>query len=302
MENEKSKFNFAATFSLAILLIYSYFSFLGLVYWRQGELLLPSVLTLAFILIVVGCIIVMSISKATRWKNKGLIGQCFFGLIIFVAFVVSAIPFTNFMGVLEKRDDIKKEISSSFIAAEGLDSAYTDYVNNRMENYRASLYEATNSKRIRPSVYNELIGGAAGSTDEEKITNLVSALRGKLIPDSMQVVMDKRLEWLKSSSQMSILNIKLPANIQKISNEVSNWTMNFKDLSSLIFNGERASGFEYQDYNTRIQTVTSFYTNLHKPSFFALLCAVIGFAVMLLPYFMTLESNAGKESNDKPYE
>lgn len=296
MENEKTKFNYAATFSLAVLLIYTYISFLGLVYWQQGDLLLPSLLAIGFVLIVIGCLIVMSISKATRWKNLGTIGQCFFGFIILVAFVISAVPFTNFMGVLERQDEIKEEISSSFIAAKQLNVAYSDYANTRIENYKSSLFEASNSKRIRPSIYNELIGGVAGSTDEQKIKNLSSSLENKLKPDSMQVIMTKRLEWLEASSQMSVLNIKLPSNIVKISNEVSNWTLNFKELSKVIYNGEKASEFEYQDYNSKIQTVTSFYTKLHKPSFFALLCSLVGFCIMLLPYFMTLKSNAGKKS------
>ena len=302
MENEKTKFNFAATFSLAILLVYSYISFLGLVYWRQGDILLPSVLTLGFVLIVIGCLVIMSISKATRWKNLGTIGQCFFGLIILAAFVISAVPFTNFMGVLEKQDEIKNEISSSFAAAKQLNVAYSDYARNRLDNYTSTLYEASKSKAIRPSIYKELIGGAAGNSDEQKIKNLSTSLQGKLLPDSMQAIMNKRLEWLEASSQMSVLNIKLPSNLVKISDEVSNWTQNFKDLSEVIYKGENASEFEYKDYDSKIQAITSFYTELHKPSFFALLCSFIGFGIMLLPYFMTLKSNAGKESNDLMYE
>lgn len=302
MDNEKTKFNFAATFSLAILLIYSYITFLGLVYWRQGEIFLPIVLTIGFISIVIGCLIVMSMSKATRWKNIGTIGQYFFGFIILVVFVISAVPFTNFMGVLEKQDEIKTEIDSSFVAAKQLHVAYTEYANKRIDNYKNSLYEASNAKTIRPSVYNELLSGAAGNSDEEKIKNLTKSLQEKLMPDSMQVIMDRRLNWLEASSKMSVLNIKLPSNIVKISNEVSNWTHNFKDLSKVIYNGEKAMEFEYVDYNSKIQIITSYYTELHKPSFFALLCSLIGFGIMLLPYFMTLKSNAGKESNHLMYE
>ncbi len=303
MDNGKTKFNFAATFSLVVLLIYAYISFMGLVYWRQGDLLLPSVLTLGFILIVIGCLFVMSISKATRWKEFGMIGQCFFGLIILVAFVISAVPFTNFMGVLEKQDEIKTEINRSFLSAKQLNDAYTEYVNKRIAGYKEALSEASASKSIRPSVYNELLGGASGSSDEQKIVNLSNSLQQKLAPGSMSVIMEKRLAWLEGASQMSVLNMKLPSNLVKISKEVSNWTDNFRQLSKVIYKGENTSEFEYQDYNSKIETVTAFYTELHKPSFPVLLISLLGFGIMLLPYFVTLESNAGKRSNnDKMYE
>lgn len=302
MDNKKNKFNFAASFSLTVLLIYSYVSFLGLVYWQQGDIVLPSVLTLGFILIVIGCLIMMSISKATRWENIGTIGQCIFGLIILVAFFFSAVPFTNFMRVLEKQDEIKAEINSSFVAAKQLNTAYTEYANKRIADYKASLNEASASKKIRPSVYNEMLAGASGASDEQKISNLSKSLQQKLEPDSMNIIMEKRLTWLEASSQMSVLNIKLPLNLVKISNEVSNWTDNFNKLSKVIYNGEKASEFEYKDYDSKIESVTAFYTELHKPSFLTLLISLLGFVIMLLPYFMTLKSNAGKESNDLSYE
>ena len=302
MSNGKTKFNFAATFSLAVLLIYSYISFLGLVYWRKGEIMLPLALTLGFIFTVLVGIFIMSISKSTRWKNIGTFGQCFFGFIVLIAFILSSLPFTNFMGVIEKRDGIKEEISKSFTAAEELRDAYTSYAKARIENYKSKLYEASVSKQIRPIEYQGLMAGAAGQNDKQKIENLARSLQAKLMPDSMDIVMKRRLDWLEKSSQMSILNMKLPANIEKINNEVADWTQNFKDLSTVVYNGEDAQEFEYQAYDSQIQKATSFYTELHKPSFFALICSFVGFAIMLLPFFMAQKNNAGKVSDNRQYE
>lgn len=302
MDNEKTKFNFAAVFSVAVLLIYTYISFLGLVYWKQGDLLIPFAIALGFVLLVLVCLYVMSIAKATRWKSYSILGQGFFGLIILAAFLLSAVPFTNFMRVLEKQDEIKSEIKSSFDSAKQLDDAYAGYAKNRIDNYKSSLIKASEAKSIRPSEYKVFLEGAAGNTDEEKTQNLVNSLTSRLLPDSIKIIKDSRLSWLEQSSKMSVLNMKLPSNIVKICAEVSNWTENYRNLSSTIYNGEDASAFDFPDYNSKIKTVTDFYTKLHKPSFFAIICSIICFIIMLLPYLMTLKSNAGKSSNDKMYE
>ena len=107
----RSKFNFAAVFSLMVLLGYSYLMFMGLVYWREGSIAVPLLITIGFIALVVACLVIMCMSRATRWKRIGSIGQAIFGTIILLAFIASAIPFTNFMDVVASQNRFSEEIN-----------------------------------------------------------------------------------------------------------------------------------------------------------------------------------------------
>ena len=103
---ENTKFNFASVIAIMVLLVFSYITYLGLVYWRGGEFLFPILLTLAFFILVMVCVYVMCLSKATRWKRMGKIGQIFFGFIVLLTFIGTAFPFTNFLRVIEDSERI----------------------------------------------------------------------------------------------------------------------------------------------------------------------------------------------------
>lgn len=316
---ERSKFNFAAVFSLIVLLVYSYITFLGLVYWRNGDILLPLGLTLGFMVIIVVCLLIMCAAKATRWHRIGMIGQVLCGLIIFATFIASAIPFTNFMRVVEKQDTIAQEISNTLDAARNIDKSYIDFANKRINYYKERLEFVSNGKSIRPSEYNECMGRASGESDKEKIENLAKSLKMKLLPDTITVVQNHRQEWLQSASNMSVWNVMLPANIVKINKEVNEWTENYIKLSSVVYMGEESEVnkepevnnrplssvddmneeskfFTYEEFNNNLSTLISFYTELHKPTFMALVLALLGFTIMLLPYITTESSLAGATS------
>jgi len=302
---DKSKFSFAAVFSLIVLLGYSFITFLGLVYWQNGNLLFPILITLGFIALVVGCLYVMCMSKATRWKKIGLVGQISFGVIILLAFLASAVPFTNFMRVAEKEKTIIQGIENTFASAKNIDDDYQQYAKQRIENYKSKLQLVSAGRSIRPSEYDECMGGAAGQTDEQKIANLSQSLQNKLLPDSMNVIQQHRQEWLGKIKDMNVWNVMLPANIQKIKEEVSGWSNNYSQLSQVMYKGEEALPYEYQQFDNQLESVTSFYTELHLPTILAVALAILGFAIMLLPYFVTQGDLAGARSvkeDEKYYE
>lgn len=292
----RSKFSFAAVFSLMVLLAYSFLMFMGLVYWRGGSLGLPIGLTLGFIALVVTCLTVMCMSRATRWKRIGTIGQCIFGFIILLAFIASAVPFTNFMDVVAQKSKFNQEINNVLNSARGLDRSYEEYTERRLDNYRSRLTEISNNRDEYAAEYRQLLAGAPGNTDERKIDNLVSSLRRKLVADSVVQITRERQQWLESSADMSVWNLMLPTNMAKINEEVSNWTLMYTNISDVSYRGEHAAPFQYPEFNTELTTLTRNYTTLHAPSVLAILVALLCFAIMLLPYMLTERDVAGRVS------
>ena len=298
---EKSKFNFAMVFSLLVLLVYTFITFLGMVYWQNGKIVLPIILALGIFLLVSFCVVVMCKAKATRWKRIGLIGQIIFGCIILATFIFSAAPFTNFLYVLGHEDEVTKEINTVMESAKDLDEKYTSYANKRLDDYKARLNLVSRGKDIRPSEYEELLGIAIGDDDDEKIDRLASSLERKLLPDSLANIKIERENWLLSASNMSVWNVMMPSNIDKINKEVGKWVNNYTGLSTTFYRGEEAESFNYPQFNTSLKNLTDNYVKLHMPSILAIIVSLICFFIMLLPYWMTTGDVAGNESG-KLYE
>jgi len=296
---KQSKFSFAAVFSLMILLGYAYFAFMGLVYWKEGDIILPSILTAAFIAVVLLCLTIMCKSRATRWKRIGGIGQIVFGTIIFAAFIVSAVPFTNFLDVLAQQKKFSSEIDNVLESAQQLDADYQEYVDQRLENYEEALRLVSRGKEMNPSEYESLLGNAAGSTDDAKIRNLSKSLKRKLVPDSIAEVQEERQYWVGTANHMSVWNIMLPRNIAKINERVEGWSVNYTKLSDFSYAGEDTEPFVFEEFDSDLSTLTSRYTKLHLPSALAIIVSLLCFAIMLLPYFMTERDVAGRTSKGK---
>lgn len=291
MENTETKFTSALVFCLMVLLGYSYIAFLGLLYWKDGELGLPIGLTIGFMAVVLGCLFVMCISKATRWQGIGRAGQIVFGLIILAAFIASAFPFTNFMRVIENKSAIYTEIENTIKAASSLDESYLSYANERFSQYKSDLKSIDYEEK-----YSICVQGAYGETKSDKIENLKNSLSEKLLPAGMSTIQKSRQDWLKKASGMSVWNLKLPSNLLEIQGVVNKWINNYIDLSSISYMGDTGSAFSYNEFNDQLGKVTAFYKKFDKPSFLAFTLAIVCFLIMLLPYFMTDQSMATAQS------
>ena len=283
-------------------MVFSYITFMGLAYWRGGELFLPILLTLAFFILVMVCVYMMCLSKATRWKRNGKIGQTFFGLIVLLAFIGAAFPFTNFLRVIEDSEGISQKVSSACDAAKDLDSAYAKYANERLESFKSNLALIAKGKNINPSLYQECLGGASGATDTEKIAGLEKSLKNKLLPGEMMTIVQERHEWLNSARYASVWNPLTPSNIRKIDEQVNGWMDNYKDISSVTYKGEDAKAFVYDEFSSQLSQLTETYRIFHRPKFFALIISLLCFVIMLLPYFVTEKDVAGNISGKELYE
>ncbi len=285
---QKSSFNFATVFSLMVLLVFAYIAYLGMVYWRQGDQTLPILLSISLIVVVSLCVFIMCKSKATRWRNVGRVGQWVFGFIVLVAFVAGSVPFTNFLRVLSDSDHIKQMVNTTCDKAIGIDADYEAYVDQRVANYRNSLSRIASGKANRPSDYQLCMGKAPGATDEQRIGNLAKSLRSRLLPDSAANVISERHKWLERAKNENVMNPLTPANVNKVSSCVDNWVVNYRELSKVSYQGEEnVPEFQVTAFDNSLKTLIQTYSSLKAPSIVALIIALICFAIMLFPYWIT---------------
>ncbi len=282
-----NKYNFAWVLSLVTLIGFSYFTFMGLDYWQGGKLLLPIVIILTILIIIPGCVYVMCMSKSTRWQKIGKIGQYVFGGIVLLVMLFAACPFTNFLGVVESQDELVDGVKNTCKAAVSLDDTYKAYVDKRVADYKSSLELISKGKNSNPTQYKECIEGASGSDDKEKIENLTKSLRNKLLPEDTQSVADVRHDWINQSNSIVVWNPLAPANIEKISDEVSGWTADYDSLSNIAYKGEETQPFLYKEFDNQLAQLTSTYREFHLPSILSVLITLVCFMIMLLPYFVT---------------
>lgn len=295
------KFSFSLVFSIVILLAFSYITFLGLVYWKAGNLSTPMLITVGLVAIVLLCVIIMCKAKETRWKGIGNFGQILFGFIVLASFLLASIPFTNFLRVRHDKGNISEKVNEACEAAIAMDEAYVNYVEQRLFDYQDNLYLKVLGKEISPSGYMECVAGAEGNADEEKIEALTKSLRMKLLPDSTAIVVAERQQWIANAKEVRILNPMTPANINTVDRQVNGWLENYQALSSIRYKGEETHDFEYSQFESKLKELTDTYTIFRFPSIWAILIAIACFGIMLLPYFLTEGdlAAAGEKKNKK---
>lgn len=293
-----SKFNFAYVLSIVVLLVFAYITFLGLAYWTGGSLTTPILLTLLLVILVAGCVMIMSMSRSTRWTDIGLIGQICFGVIVFAALMAATIPFTNFLRVVNEKNQMKELMIETANAGAEMDKAYLDYAEKRISNYKIALQGISATKNSNPQGYADAFGQAAGNTDTDKINALSESLRAKLLPMDAKDIVDERHQWLNRAADLNVWNPMTPSNVNTLKDQMFVWTDNYRQLSSTMYNGEKAEVFTYDKFESKLNALVDSYQKFRRPSAIAIVAAVICFVFMLLPYFVAQGSLAAARSGN----
>lgn len=280
------RINWAVILALVVLLGFTYFSFMGVLYNNHvdGNLLKGCLYAIGVILIVSVCVVVMCVSKATRWKEIGTAGQIFFALVILAVFGLSAIPFTGFLRAIDSKEKIQNKIDQTKLAADSIDQSYNNYVAQRIKAYDEWLF-------AEPTRYAD----AGGSTSEVKIANLKTSLENHLKPQSLVTCQNDRKEWLSRMEGMSVWNIMLPKNLKVLGESVNKWSEDYVKLSNISFDGNPPILFKYEVINDNpLKELGEI-----NVSWIAIIAALLAFFFMILPYIVT-ESFFGGRTINKP--
>lgn len=294
---QESKFNFATVIALVVLMVFAYFVFMGLVYLKAGSIVAAVLMAVGLVVAVMVCVQVMCMAKATRWKRIGMLGQGLFGSAIFVLLMLSSLPLTSFFNVVGSQEELQDKVTAVCDAACSLDSDYVKYVDKRVEDYRQNLNVIARGQNVKPSLYQETLGAAPGSTNEQKIEGLTRSLRGSLMPDSITNVVNERHAWVDKTRNIVVWNPLTAANLAEVDKKVGGWADNYARLSAITYKGEEAQPFSNARFESEVSGLTATYGKVHAPSFLAILASLLCFVVMLLPYLVTRKSLAGATAN-----
>lgn len=290
----QKRFNWAMVLALLAVLIFSYIAFLGMLYHETTSSKTPVWIAIGILVIVSLCCFGMCYGKAERNKFLGKSVQIALGTVIFVVLVLAAIPFTNFLDVLGKSEDIKENVEEVFDYASNLDNRYAEYANSRIKDYENIL-----------SPEEEISGDSFLTTrpkNEYDYEILVKsqALRRIILPESRQSIVEGHQQWLDNSKEMSLWNVATPDNLRKLRSVVYSWIDEYRTLSSNGFEDELFEPFIEKEFSTSIDTCTAQFTHYHFPSIIAILITFIVFGIILLPYFLTESWEYGvDEQNNK---
>lgn len=284
------KFNFAFVISIIILLIYSYIVFMGIVYWKDGDILQGILYAAALIAVTLSCIIIMCRAKATRWKKTGNLVQILCGTVMLAALALSTMPFAHFINLVVKQ----KEISETFEKAHQYGSqsvvAYNDYVKKREADTRnfLNIVDAGHGES-NPSEYEAIFGLPGNDSNAEKIDRMINSLHKILLPDSVTLANDESLKNLKKGAKMSVWNIAMPQYINSIDQMVKTNVETFSNLSKNA-HGYRGDNnyptFTYKKYTDQNAQLKEMLTHMSMPSIISIIAALVCFAFMLLPYYL----------------
>jgi len=279
------RINWAVILALIVLLGFTYFSFMGVLYSEKvnGDLVWGGLYALGVIIVVSVCVVIMCISRATRWKEIGTAGQIVFALVILAVFGVSAIPFTGFMRAIESKDEIQAKINQTKFDADSINQRYNAYVDFRIVGYERWL-------RSDSSRY-ENVGG---NTAEEKILNMKTSLENHLKPQSLLTCQTERRDWLSKIEGMSVWNIMLPKNLKFLGESAQKWSDDYTKLSNISY-GDPLVLFKYKKIDDNPLEELG---KVHI-SPLAIVAALVAFFFMLLPYIVTEPSYANKTNNKK---
>lgn len=295
---QSSKFNFATVISIIVLLIFSYITFLGLVYWQNGDFTIAATLTVIFFTLGVISIYFLTSSAESRWGNIRLWGQIGFGSATFILLIVASFPFTNFLRVSSDAEILGNKIVEIRNTAISMDSAYSQYVSNRVESYRLAL---NNIAKTNPAQSKSYIDGAYGATNDEKIKSVVTSLENRLLPKKSADLIKSRQEWLIESCKVNPWNPKTPTNLNTIGQEVMSWKQDYETISKFAYNGEPAeveNGFVFNDFKINLENLNEEYSSFGTPNAISIICALICFGFIMLPFFTKKKDRAGIKRED----
>lgn len=290
---QSSKFNFATVLSIIVLLVFSYITFLGLVYWQDGDFAIAGTLTAILFVLGVFSVYFLTASAESRWGNVRLYGQIGFGSITFILLMLASFPFTNFLAVSSDSELLEKEITEIRDAAIAMDSAYNQYVTNRTDSFRIALKGIAQEKGEN---YKTCIAGASGATDDEKIHSVVTSLKNHLLPGSAEKTISSRHKWLKESCNVNAWNPYTPANLAKIDTLVSSWKDDYTKISKVAYKGEpnvATTGFVYGKFSAELNDLNEKYSTFGSFNVISLICALVSFGFIMLPFLVKERDVAG---------
>jgi len=318
----QSKFSLADVLTVVASILFGIVSFLGADFlninnskvWGMSHTTGCLVMAIVIALLLGGTALGAKILKRTSRNFKTCFVWEIVCLVFFILFAVffasKASPFPHFFAVYSHKTEIKNKLQTSITQAENMFAEYETYADNRENRYRENLKSIVATKDINPQEYAEF-GFVNGVSDASQIDTKMFTIHADLFPthysDSIanNGIKEVATLWLKdakgttNSRHFPIGSTNIVTDIEQESNK---WLNILLTLSQERGQGEQAKDFIY---SLRFEDVKTYYSKIVSPSWIAILCAILAYLLMLLPWVFSLrhsKKHKKYEANDTDIE
>lgn len=288
----QSKYPLALVINVLTAIAIGYVCFLGLNFYTLGDKML-SILTSVVIIIL---LIATSVGARQLKKTKRNCKRCrvweWILLLLFtlIMVVITYFPFSHYFGVTVNKANIQSKVLSNIQHFEQLYVDYDGYVNQRHSNYLKKLQNAVKYKPADPSDFKS----CGFDEDSEvriqtQINTKHSVLKMILIPVNFESIKSSDSIWLRKARK-SIENWE-PISLVDVINNIQ--TNTDRSLSNLVGISKSKATCEDENYppftfsQPSFPDVKNHFTEIGTPSPFSILLAIVGYALMLLLWFIT---------------
>lgn len=216
------------------ILVFAFMVFMGTEYLLKGDHLRSVICCVVFLLIMGLCIWLSCWGKTTRNKYVGRVIEILSLVVAAVALYIGRTPFSQFVYIIEHENEINTLVQDARSKALGVDSAYINYADGRIEAYRKYL---TKNK-------------------QHDVALKVRSLKRRLKPDSIGIVSDERHDWLTSWHKLNIWNISTPKNLYNVIEASNEWGEQYAEISRIIYKGEDCQPFAVEDIETSVSKLS----------------------------------------------
>lgn len=227
----------------------------------------------------------------------------FFGevtlLTLFVLFAIffatKSSPFTHYFTVTAQKSSINSKLKTSITQAVNMFTEYEKYAENRVNLFRNKLRSVVAAKNIKPSDYTAYGFQNNSVSDIRQIDTKMFTVHADLFPSNYSDTIAKNgikevaTKWLNhaQTTTSSWKPIGIVGVVNDIENNSNEWLGMLVGFSKSRQQGEQASDF---DYPLSFVDVKTNFTKLDKPSGLAIGLAILTYAIMILPWFVTKRS------------
>ena len=282
----RSMFSLADLLTVLASIGFGFFCFLSFNFLTMGETNKSILLAVAIALILGGLAFGATLLKRTNRNFKTCIICEWVLLFLFVIAAIFAIkPFSHYFVVSQHKEDIQKELIANINQAEGMYNDYKNYADNRLKIYESKLNSIVMAKRTNPAEYLEY-EFEEGIDDKIQIDNKLFTLKAKLYPSNFKDIANDNVKWIDEAK--STVNSWKPIGLVGVINDVeknlTSWKTDLANYSRFRAKGEVADDFEY---SLSFNDVKGRMTQLGRPNWIAVLCAIGLYFLMLISYLVT---------------
>ncbi len=293
--NEQLKFSWGHIIAFLAIIIISYFSFVGVTYWTNGDFTIAGLSMVIIDILLYLFFIGSQILKATDRKfSKRIWWERILVFLSPITFIVLMLPYFHFWVVNSQNDEIVDDFNNAIGASKQMFENYESYSNDRIDNYDAML-ERVISNRYANSVEFSQCGFTPGKEDIQK-ENMITTLRLQLLSENYYSLKKEAIQWIDNSNKgASTFNVFLLGNTKQIKSAIENWHEQLEKFSSKELSNENFDGYNevskfdkecesLDDVDNYLNNLTYNFTKSEFPNIKSIIIAILLYLSMLLPY------------------